>query len=167
MSSGSIRRSRKSRAALVLAVAAMAALGWSASAQAYGNFVIGDQSAAVGNTVTFWGAQWWKLNSLSGGTAPAAFKGWADSVAAPLPSCAETWTSDPGNSSSPPAAPLPPLIEVLVASSVTKSGRTISGNVTKIAIVATDPGYEPNPGHAGTGTVVALRCGKEEGGGPS
>ena len=31
-----------------------------------GNFVIGDQNAAVGTEVTYWGAQWWKLNGLSG-----------------------------------------------------------------------------------------------------
>ena len=43
-----------------------------------GSFVIGDQNAAVGTSVTFWGAQWWKLNGLSGGAAPAAFKGFED-----------------------------------------------------------------------------------------
>ena len=32
----------------------------------------------VGNTVMFWGAQWWKNNHLSGGTAPASFKGFAN-----------------------------------------------------------------------------------------
>lgn len=37
-----------------------------------GNFVIGDNNAANGTPVTFWGAQWWKLNSLSGGSAPAS-----------------------------------------------------------------------------------------------
>ena len=25
--------------------------------------------------------------------------------------------------------------------------------------IHTDPGYEPNPGHAGTGTVTAVICG--------
>src|SRR5207245_10880832 len=40
-----------------------------------GNFVIGDGNSAVGTHVTFWGAQWAKLNTLSGGDAPAAFKG--------------------------------------------------------------------------------------------
>ena len=38
-----------------------------------GTFVVGNQSAT--GSVTFWGAQWWKRNSLSGGAAPAAFKG--------------------------------------------------------------------------------------------
>jgi hypothetical protein len=27
-----------------------------------------------------------------------------------------------------------------------------------IVIVQTDAGYEPNPGHAGTGTIVAQFC---------
>ena len=40
--------------------------------------------------------------------------------------------------------------------SVQKSGQSISGTVTNVAVVQTDPGYESNPGHAGTGTVVAL-----------
>jgi hypothetical protein len=27
-----------------------------------------------------------------------------------------------------------------------------------LAIVATDPGYNPNPGHHGSGTVVSVGC---------
>ena len=50
------------------------------------NFVVGDGNATLGTHVTFWGAQWWKLNSLSGGTAPAAFKGFANEL--PKPSAA-------------------------------------------------------------------------------
>jgi hypothetical protein len=45
-------------------------------------FVVGDQSAGaptVGTSVQFWGAQWAKVNKLSGGPAPASFKGYADS----------------------------------------------------------------------------------------
>ncbi|HMC67637.1 MAG TPA: Ig-like domain-containing protein, partial [Mycobacteriales bacterium] len=42
------------------------------AASAGGTFVIGDGNAAVGTSVTFWGAKWWKLNDLTGGTAPAA-----------------------------------------------------------------------------------------------
>ncbi len=50
-----------------------------------GSFVIGDQSAKVGAAVTFWGAKWWKLNSLSGGTAPSSFTGFASSTPQPTP----------------------------------------------------------------------------------
>jgi hypothetical protein len=48
---------------------------------------------------------------------------------------------------------------VVVSSQVTGSGSIITGNISKIVIVKTDPGYAPNVGHAGTGTVVATVCG--------
>ena len=47
---------------------------------------------------------------------------------------------------------------VVVTSKVTKSGRTISGNIAKIVIVKTNPGYQPDSSHPGTGTVVATLC---------
>ena len=120
-----------------------------------GSFVIGDLNAAVGNPVTFWGAQWAKVNSFSGGPAPAAFKGFADT--APQ-SCGESWTSRPGNNSNPPHS-VPPFMAVVASSSITQSRATISGNVPKIVIVKTNPGYAPAPGQTGTGTVVAVLCG--------
>jgi hypothetical protein len=122
-----------------------------------GNFVIGDGNAAVGTSVTFWGAQWWKLNTLSGGSAPAAFKGFESDPASVL-TCSTNWTADPGNSAPPPAGPLPAFMAVLVSSTISKSGSTISGDTPHIVIVQTDPGYDANPGHAGTGTVVATVC---------
>ena len=51
-----------------------------------GAFVIGNGNSANGTAVTFWGAQWWKLNTLSGGAAPAAFKGYA--LNPKVPTCA-------------------------------------------------------------------------------
>ena len=125
-------------------------------AVAGGNFVIGDKNAAIGTAVTFWGAQWWKLNSLSGGAGPAAFKGFEDSPAAAQ--CKVSWTTDPGNSTPPPAGPLPAYMAVIVSSSITQSGSTISGDTPHIVIVKTNPGYASDPGHAGTGTVVAVVC---------
>ncbi len=119
-----------------------------------GAFVVGNQSAV--GSVTFWGAQWWKLNSLTGGSAPAAFKGFARGAASPA--CGANWTAAPGNSSPPPAAPLPALMGVIVSSSISQSGSTISGNTVHIVIVQTNPGYDANPGHAGTGTVIATYC---------
>lgn len=41
------------------------------------------QESANGSPVTFWGAQWAQLNSLSGGSAPASFRGYAASPATP------------------------------------------------------------------------------------
>jgi uncharacterized repeat protein (TIGR01451 family) len=125
-----------------------------------GTFVVGDLTVgplgqAVGKNVTFWGAQWWKLNSLSGGTAPASFKGFEDAPA--MPGCNVNWTTDPGNSTPPPAT-IPAYMAIIVSSSITKSGSTISGNTPHLVIVKTDPGYQGNPGHAGTGTTVGVIC---------
>ena len=122
-----------------------------------GSFVIGDLEAAVGSAVTFWGAQWSKLNSLSGGATPAAFKGFSDNPAA-NPACGQSWSTDPGNSSGPTAPPLPAFIIVRVASSIAKTGSTISGDTPHLVVVQVDPGYEDNPGHAGTGTVAGVLC---------
>ncbi len=138
----------------------MAALAFASAAAAEGSFVIGDGNAAVGTSVTFWGAKWWKLNTLSGGVAPAAFKGFADTAA---PACGESWTTRPGNSSEPPAGPLPVLMEAVVSTHVAKTGPTISGDTAEVVLIATEPGYAPNPGHPGTGTVVGVVCEGEEG----
>lgn len=122
---------------------------------AQGSFVIGDKNAAVGTDVTFWGSQWWKLNGLSGGTAPAAFKGFESSLT--MPACGQTWTTQPGNSSGPPSS-VPSYMAVVVSTSISQSGSTISGDVHQVVIVETGSGYAANPGHAGTGTVVAVLC---------
>ena len=160
----SLNRKSSRRAASVAAAIALWGLTSVASASAEGNFVIADQQATIGSQVTFWGAQWWKLNSPSGGTAPAAFKGFADTITAPS-SCGGAWSANPGNSSDPPAEPLAPFIDVLVSSTITKTGRVISGDTTEVVAVATDPGYAPNPGHPGTGTVLSVVCRAGEGSG--
>jgi hypothetical protein len=94
---------------------------------------------------------------LSGGLALAAFKGFADTAGAP-PECGETWSTRPGNSSDPPAGPLPLFLDVIVAGHVTKAGPTISGDTQEVVVVETELGYAPDPGHAGTGTVVETLC---------
>ncbi len=121
-----------------------------------GSFVIGDQNGVVGTSVTFWGAQWAKSNSLSGGPSPRSFKGFAKNPT--TPTCGATFTAAPGNSSPPPAGPLPTFMAVIVTSMATKSGSTTSGTIVHIVIVKTNPGYSTNPGHAGTGIVVAVVC---------
>ena len=157
---------KRGRTLAVAAASAALALTFVASAAAEGSFVIGDGNASVGSTVTFWGAQWWKANSLSGGLAPASFKGFADTTAEP-PACGETWSTRPGNSSAPPAGPLPLFIDVVVSSHITKSGSTISGDTQEVVEVETELGYAPDPGHAGTGTVIETLCPAGGGGGPS
>ena len=121
---------------------------------ANGAFVIGDLNAT--GAVTFWSSSWSILNAMTDGAAPAAFKGFAAQTGAP-PSCGNDWTTTPGASSKPPDA-VPSYMAVLVASSIAKSGATISGNTPAVVIVKTDPGYNPAPGHVGTGTVEASLC---------
>ena len=145
-------------AALTLATSATAAtVGGGGGGASPSGFVIGDTNATIGTPVTFWGAQWWMANSLSGGLAPAAFKGFA-STPETSPACGTNWSTGPGNSSGPPPGPLPELIEVTVASHITMSGPTISGDTQEVVVVNTNPGYAPDPGHAGTGTVVEVVC---------
>jgi len=122
------------------------------------SFVIGDLDAVVGRKVTFWGAQWWKKNHLSGGTAPASFKGFANCTNPNPPTCGGTWQSDPGNSSHPPDT-VPADMTVIVSSLITKSGPIESGDIPMMVTIHTDPGYGPAPGHEGTGTVTAVICG--------
>ncbi|HVS31410.1 MAG TPA: BACON domain-containing protein [Thermoanaerobaculia bacterium] len=120
-----------------------------------GHFVIGDTNATVGRNVTFWSSQWWKLNSLSGGAPRSAFKGFAESS---TETCGSQWSSDPGNSAPPPAA-VPEYLAVLASSRMQANGSRLEGDVVKIVVVQTNPGYAGNPGHPGTGVVVAVICG--------
>ncbi len=123
----------------------------------HGSFVIGDTTAIVGQTVTFWSATWSAQNPLSGGNASPSFKGFASAISSNPPVCADTWTSDPGNSSNPPGT-LPQYMGVVVSSTINKSRANISGNVPEIVVVQTNPGYASDPGHRGTGRVVAVYC---------
>jgi DNA/RNA endonuclease G (NUC1) len=121
-----------------------------------GAFVIGDNvSLANGATVYFWGSKWAQNNPMSGGPAPSAFKGFEDSASAPT--CGGVWQTTPGNSTKPPAS-LPQYMAVIVSSSIQKNGTVLSGDIKRIAIIRTNPGYGPSPGHPGTGQVVAVLC---------
>lgn len=131
---------------------------WVASFLASGAFVISDTNAALRTGVTFWGAQWAKDNVPSGGSAPNSFKGFANTTSTSPPSCGGRWTSNPGNSSGPPAGPLPQYMAIIVSSWVTQSGSVESGNILHIVVVKTNSGYQSDPGHAGTGTVVGVVC---------
>ena len=106
-----------------------------------GIFVLGDRTSQVADR-TFWGAQWAGQNILSGGSAPSAFKGFADTLCSKPPVCGGRWTSSPGNSSS-PVDSIPAYMGTVVSSGVTKNGTTISGNITKIVVVVTAPATQP------------------------
>jgi len=122
---------------------------------AQGAFVVGDQTAS--GAVEFWGNDWATVNILSGGPAPDAFKGFAANTSEP-PTCGSAWTTSPGTSSQPPAGTLPSFMGVIVSTRIGQSGSAISGDVSRIVVVTPNAGYDPNAGHAGTGTVVATYC---------
>ena len=147
-----IRISGRGLSAALATTAFLAVATATAPADTPSLFAIGDGNSASNASVEFWGAQWWKDNTVSGGTAPASFKGLALTIT-PTGPCSGTFTTDPGNSVDPPAG-VDSQIQVLVVNSVTKSGDVISGTYDDIDLVNTDPGYGPDPGHAGTGTLV-------------
>lgn len=130
-------------------------------------FAVSDGAVAAGPNVEYWGAQWAQDNVLlNGSDAPNSFKGFADTVV-PAVGCTGSFTTRPGNSSVPPSPNLlsPGAVYVLVVNSVTKTGPVISGTYVNILEVSPDPGYGPDPGHAGTGVVVKSVCGTSGGGG--
>ena len=53
---------------------------------------------------------------------------------------------------------IPAYMGTAVSTSITKNGNTITGTITKIVVVATAPGYASDPGHPGTGTIIATYC---------
>ena len=115
-----------------------------------GIFTLGAQTSS--GAVTYWGSSWAKVN---GG--PDGFKGFAGDPGSTPPACGATWSSSPGNSSS-PVATVPAYMGTAVTGPLTKTGDAISGRITHIVVVATDSGYGPSPGHAGTGSVIATYC---------
>jgi hypothetical protein len=128
-----------------------------ASAPGGGSFVVGDQTAT--GSVYFWGDKWWKQNTLSAGdnqaVDPGAFKGFA---AGATTQCGGSWSTASGNSAPPPRSPLPAYMAVIVTNRNHKAGAVLSGNIVHVVVVKTNTGYDGDPGHAGTGTVVATVC---------
>ena len=132
-----------------------------------GAFVLGDRSVSAATpttSLTWWSDTWYTKNSVSGGVAPDAFKGFAASVTSlpttsPANSCGTTFLTRTGNSP-PPTSGVPGYMGVIVASKVVKDK---TGNVTgvwgKVVVLKTDAGYSPSPGHPGTGKIVATFCG--------
>lgn len=125
-----------------------------------GSFAVGDTSvgpigSSTGRSVYFWGAQWSRNNVLSGGSAPSSFKGFENNPV--LPACGLQWTTSGGNSSGVPAT-VPTYMAVVVTGSVTNDHGDLSGDEVHVVIVRTDPGYGPQPGTPGTGTIVAVIC---------
>lgn len=135
----------------------------------HGSFEIGDvtedSASTTGNAVKWWGAQHWKQNSFSAlpageASEPHQMKGFIETPANFPPTCGTPWTSDPGDSSNPPAT-VPAYMATIVASDVTASGSVISGNTVEIVVVQTNlpsDQYAPGVGNEGTGPIVAEVC---------
>ena len=119
------------------------------SGLATGSFAIGNLSAVVGATVTWWSPTWSSANQLSTGPAPSAFKGFAGALSG------ATWCAGTGSSGNPPAS-VPTYLSVVVVDLAAKAGSTISGTSTGTAIVRVNPGYDPVAGVPGTGQVVGF-----------
>ncbi len=129
-----------------------------------GAFALGDATvggASSTTSVNWWGHSWSTDNLMSGGAGPAAFKGFISAANLPTNtppgSCAGLWATSPGNSPH-PVSGVPSYMGVIVTSSVSKAGSSIAGNTVKIVVVKVDPGYASDPGHPGTGTIVATYC---------
>jgi hypothetical protein len=50
------------------------------------------------------------------------------------------------------------VLSVVVSSQITKSGPVISGDTVEVVLVQPDPGYQADPAHAGTGTIIGIVC---------
>ncbi len=113
-----------------------------------GAFVIGADGVKLNASVTWWSTEWSSANILSGGSAPASFKGFAATFNPTAPVVGGAWTTGPGASSKPPSV-VPTYMAVIVTSSVTKNGSSISGDIVGVVLVKNGPVY-------GTGTIVAI-----------
>ena len=126
-----------------------------------GVFVLGNQTvSAAPSTVTFWGAQWAGSNSVTGGAPSSSGKGFADRLSLPQRrlACGGTWSTSPGNSSSPvDTVPAYMARGRLRARSRRAAARSPATSFTSSSLL-TNLGYGSDPGHAGTGTIVATYC---------
>jgi hypothetical protein len=132
-----------------------------------GQFVLGDAAVAralitqPAALVTFWSPLWAKFNPLTSAPltlAPQNFRGWASAASASPPVCGGTWTATAAYQSPAPSS-VPSYMGVVVSSSVTETPVKISGNITRIVIVKTSPGYSNAQGRYGTGIIVGTVCG--------
>jgi len=119
-----------------------------------GSFVIGAEKAT--GAVTFWGSQWMKSNGFKNMT-QSSFKGYENQTA---PACGPSWSGTPAAGTGAPPATVPSYMPVIVTSTVSQAGTTVTGNIVAVVIVRTDAGYGPDPSRTGTGTVVSVLCGR-------
>ena len=89
--------------------------------------VVGDHADGRAGAVQFSGAGWANANTLSGGAAPDAFKGFAPGRS---PICVGDWSARPGQSATPPAT-VPAYTAVLVGIGTAFAGGRHAARVGK------------------------------------
>jgi hypothetical protein len=134
---------------------------------ATGRFVLGNGAvttalaATTPATVTFWSPIWPRLNPLVNSPlsmAPLSFRGLANSTSSSPPSCGGSWTGTTSYTTLAPAT-VPTYMGVLVSSKITLASTKLSGDIKRIVVVKTNPGYSNAQGGSGTGTIVGIFCG--------
>jgi hypothetical protein len=133
-----------------------------ASAPSSGAFVVGNSSAGNptnGTDVTFYGQNWGKDNSFSGGNADSGLNGYVTSSGGYT--CGATWSSSTKSTATPPST-IPGDMLVIVSSKVSESGTTVSGTILHIVVVAVDSGYSASgmcqQAGQGSGKIVETVC---------
>jgi hypothetical protein len=133
-----------------------------ASAPASGAFVIGNVSAGNptnGASVDFYGQNWGRDNSFSGGSAPSGLNGYVQTSGGYA--CGATWSTSTKSTATPPST-IPNYMLVIVSAKVTQSGTTISGTIAHIVVVAVNSGYSSSgmcqQSGEGSGKIVETVC---------
>lgn len=117
------------------------------------NFVVWSESIdsmKVGNKVTFWGPQWAKQVTSGEVSGLSRFKGWATSRDA------ADWTYDASDKAKHPPKSVATHIRVMVATSFSKAGEIITGDIVAFAIIEVNGSTDISNDHEASGTVVAI-----------
>ena len=129
-----------------------------------GAFVLGDVTAAGAgsSSVTWWSDGWSLLDTISGGPVPTSFKWFAGTVSLPTTTppanCHVPWTTLPGNSP-PPVGSIPSLHG---SARLEQRHEVRERDLRQHRLDRRGQDGQrlrPNPGHPGTGTIVATFCG--------
>ena len=116
---------------------------------AKGTFVAFKGHATVGKSIVWWSTRWNRSNGLGTRTSLSGFYGFSASVSSYPARVGGRWSGSLYASTRPPRT-LPSLMAVVVASSISRSGTTVSGNVYRIVLV------KRSTTTFGLGTVVAI-----------
>ena len=119
-------------------------------------FLRGGDETDTGS-VEFWGHSWSRDNVLSGGPAPDSFKGFASAIRHQSARLRRRLDEQAGQQLE-TAGHAATLYGRSRFQQHYQVGFDYLSDVPEIVVVTPNPGYEPDPGHPGTGTVVAEFC---------